>query len=164
MMQRTPIHHDTFAAVTLQSETFTGLVMLVRRIRASGKLAVTLKLSWMAIASLFVLATSTWMSAMTGYTFKVTLYVRDQNDNLAKASIFKPLVYIVHDGERLSEDLGNEAEITSVWGSSDDVPPWLDEDGSYWCYSETYEFNQTNLTFSSSTPSESCKWLWAVSK
>jgi hypothetical protein len=171
MMQTTPIHHDTFAAITLRNETFTGFWMLVRKLRGSGKLSVTLRLSWMAVASLFVLGTSTWMSAMTGYTFKVSLYIRDQNDNLAKGSIFRPVVYIVHDGERLSKDLGNEAMITAPWSSGDEDSPRLEYPGSYGCYAGTYEFTQTNLTFTrpyydsfTDASWNSCKWLWAISK
>lgn len=54
-----------------------------------------------------MLLSRTWLSAVTGYTTDITSFVRDKDGNLLSASIFRPVVYTVHDGERLGENHKN---------------------------------------------------------
>ena len=58
----------------------------------------------MLLTMIFALAFPTLASAMTGYTGAVEAYVRDhQNSNYIRFDEFQPVLYIVHDGDRIGQ-------------------------------------------------------------
>lgn len=53
------------------------------------------------LSALFVLLMPTWLSAMKGYTADIEGFVADTNNNLVPAEDFLPVIYTIHDGDRL---------------------------------------------------------------
>lgn len=51
----------------------------------------------------YILAFPTIASAMTGYTGNVAAFVPDNSGNFVKFESFLPVLYVIHDGDRINK-------------------------------------------------------------
>ncbi|KAK5080944.1 hypothetical protein LTR05_008260 [Lithohypha guttulata] len=155
-MEETPVSHDTFKAITLQNDTIAGLYLLTKDfLRTSGGRA-RVAMFWTILASVFVLALPTWLSAMTGYTPDIQPFVNDTIGNLIPAGEFRPSVYTIHDGHRLGPSYTRDYRVTV---------PWQGSDRYYSNYRNYYEcYTYYDQDFWTSLLTDDCRMLWWVSE
>jgi hypothetical protein len=67
MMEQRPVSYGTFEAITFRNSTFASLWLMTRDYATNGGVRAKAAITWMIMASLYVLAFPTLMSAMTGY-------------------------------------------------------------------------------------------------
>lgn len=161
-MELSSVSHDTFKAVTLQNDTIWGLAILVKDFFKNGGRRAKVAILWTVLAGLFVLMVPTWLSAMTGYTADITPYVEDRSGTLIPATNFNPVIYTIHDAERIGPEFHNRTQIAVPWNP---YGTWLSLSNMYGCNSESRnEKDSQNIIFTSSLVDANCKWLWAVSR
>lgn len=54
---------------------------------------------------------------MTRYTADINAFNQDSNRNLVPAADFVPTIYIIHDRNRLGEDIPKDYRVTVPWPS-----------------------------------------------
>ena len=165
-MESSAVSSETFKAMTLQNDTIFGVLRLMRDfVKASGTRAKVV-MFWTILSALFVLLAPTWLSAMTGYTADIVGFVEDINNNLVPAEDFLPVVYTIHDGDRLGEPYTKDYRVDIPWSSSSSI--YLSTRNTYGCDIEKYAMN---YSYSSATTEyywkdgkkENCALLWRLS-
>jgi hypothetical protein len=179
-MEVSLVDHDTFRAVTLQNDTISGAIKLLKRCYHQESGRAKLATAWMFLAGLFVLSVPTWLSAMTGYVADIVPYVQDQDDRWVNWKVFEPVIYTIHDGGRLGGHFQNDAKVT--------IPVVIGYDGAATISSVRYPYTAClsaslmtqpingKIVFGNSSyyssyfssydsreRSLSCKWMWALS-
>lgn len=101
-MEVQPVTFNTFRTVFLQNES---LILAIPRViqdfaRHRG-LQSRFAMAFIVFTMLFILIFPTLGSAMTGYSGNVEAYVPDSDNNNILFSSFRPLYYVVHDGNRV---------------------------------------------------------------
>ena len=160
-METSSVSYDTFKAITLQNNTITGIVLLIKDFLKTSNKRGQVAIAWTIFAGSFVLLIPTWMSAMTGYTADTQPFVSDKVGRWLPYEGFEPVIYIIHDGARLGREFLNDTKITTAWRS---YTPELDPGNLYDCLTYEASWDDGNIVFQEETLSSSCKWLWAVSK
>lgn len=168
-MEKSIVTHDIFSAVTLQHNTITSVFVLIKNAHKMGGLRARFALVWTIFAASFVLFSSTWLSAMTGYTADIQAYVSDSQNALVAMDHFQPTVYVIHDASRFNNSFQDNHMITVPW----QLPVGSDISPGYSCYELYYDPSTVpkngTIDFSISASqlipqSMDCKWMWAVSK
>lgn len=174
-METSSVSHDTFKAVTVQSGTASGITVLGKDFFKNRTPRAKLAIFWTILAGVFVLVVPTWLSAMTGYTADITAYVSDRDGNLIRAANFRPVIYTIHDAERIGAGFQNNTQISVPW---DSTGIQLEYDASYGCFpldsisaddAQNVNFSIPSSTiYTSGSPTSSdwhdCRLLWAVSR
>lgn len=164
-IQSTAIPHNTFRAITLQNNTVYRLLMLIRnfpRIIKRHATSTTLQIAQIILLASFVLMILTQLSAITDYVSELRPYTTLLNDTrvpLEKA--FRPVIYTIHDGTRLSKPFTNTTYVLLV---QDD--PRLDTNNNYYnCRSVSKNNNRTITTdYKNLTDITGCRLIQAVSR
>lgn len=165
-METSPVHHDTFQAITLRNNTIWGTILLIKTCLKSNSPRARLTIAWIILASLFVLLVPTWLSAMTGYTADISPFVEDQNGRLVKWDDFKPVIYTICDGARLQNGFNDDARLTlPLVGSVDTMDPKQRLGMDLWtiCGSLPELRADGRLEFGDYDQTNECKWIWAIS-
>lgn len=115
IMETKSVSHDTFRAVTLQNDTFIGLLLLLKDFLRTRGTRAKFAMSWVILAGSFVLSIPTWLSAMAGYTADIQPFVNDANKNLKPAAGFQPVIYTIHDGDRLGPPYTRDYRVSIPW-------------------------------------------------
>jgi hypothetical protein len=104
-MEVAPITFRSFRAVFLESgPSLVSISRLFRDFVFRKGFHSKIAAAFMLATMIFALAFPTLASAMTGYTSVVEAFVRvQQNANYIRFSEFRPVVYIIHDGDRIHE-------------------------------------------------------------
>lgn len=163
-METTSVPHDTFKAITLQNDTFWGVLMLIRNFHRTGGRRAKGMMAWIITAACFVLLVPTWLSAMTGYVADIQPFVADSDNGMLPLSRYTPVIYTIHNGELLA-GLKADARIDVPWG--EDYTGQLDSSNTYDCYTSSYynanfSVELDRLVFPHPIDIK-CKWLWSVS-
>jgi len=107
-MESAPVTYSSFRAIFLESgPSVYSIGRLIRDFVARKGLQSKLAMIFVVISMIYILLFPTLASAMTGYTGFVKAYVPDyQDENYIRFDQFKPLVYVIRDGQRvgLTED------------------------------------------------------------
>lgn len=160
-MEEASVSHNTFKAITLQQNSFTGFTLLTRDFLTTAGVRAKFIVAWVILAGLFVLALPTWLAAMTGYTADLAPYLNSTGDLVALSSPkFRPLIYTIHDGDRLGQPYTKEYQVLIHTNLSR-----FEFDGSnrYAC-TPTFEDVDRNIwEYSASEPSLDCAMMWLVS-
>lgn len=67
-MERSAVSFGTFESITLRDSSLYSLVTLISDFRSNAGLRAKLSMSWIILASTYVLGFPTLMSAMSGYS------------------------------------------------------------------------------------------------
>lgn len=175
-MEESSVSHNTFRAVSLQSNSVIGTAVLTMDFFKTRGRRAKVAMFWTILAGTFVLLTPTWLSAMTGYTTDIQAFVLDKDENLIPASKFRPVIYIIHDGARLGDGRQNDTLFAVPWSPT--ASQFRYGYNVFECASGVARFNQTGdglIEFYSSTVSPNyylqgtdfgieCKWMWSISK
>lgn len=170
-MENSDVSHGTFSAITLQHNTISSLLILARDFFKTSGLRAKLVMAWIIFAASFVLFSSTWLSAMTGYTADIVPYVLDNQNTFVPVGNFKPVIYTIVDASRFDNGFKDNHHITAPW--VDATEPYLTPGyGCGYLFYEDYSPGEGSINFTASDyPSYhpgvedlDCKWMWAVSK
>lgn len=147
IMETCAVPRDTFKAISLQHNTLSGSVTLISTMFRNQNRRARYSIILMVLCGFFVLAFPTWLSAMTGYTAELAAFVSTEGGNLSpfNASTFLPLIYTIHDADRLGEGYTKDLHVTATWDY-----PYLDATNTYDC--PTMQLN-----------GPPCDLLWLVS-
>jgi hypothetical protein len=115
LMECNPVSYGTFKAITLQNGSMSALYILSRDCLSNQGLRAKATVVWMVVSGAFAIAFPTFVSAMTGYSSNIQAFVTI-GSNLVPYSDFRPVRYIIHDGERVG--LSADYIVTGVPGSS----------------------------------------------
>ena len=110
-METSQVPYHTFAAFAFELGTICGVLMLVRDYVSNRGLRAKFMILWVLIASSYIIAFPTLLSAMTGYTSVLKPYVEDKNQNLVPWGKYTPITWIIEDGERIP-GLGSRTLVT----------------------------------------------------
>lgn len=163
-MQTTAVPHDTFRAITLQSDTAYGLLMLVKnfpRISERHGRSTMVWMIWVVFSASFVLLIPTWLSAMTGYVSDLKPYATLADDTrVPLETTFRPVIYTIEDGGRLGRPFTDNTYVLASWreaGVDTNV-------NTYSCPYPSSNKNGTITVRGNLTDVTGCQLLWAVSK
>lgn len=169
-METSPISQDTFKAVTLLNNSGWGILMMLKDFSKNKSVRARFVIFWMLLSGAFILILPTWVSAMTGYTADAQAFVNETSGNMSPMKDFHPIVYTIHDGERIGKT--NDFQVTVPWDSDG---PVLDD----WGYSKSSDgadyggifgcrLKEVNATgtyqVDFTTTGEECVWMWRVSQ
>jgi hypothetical protein len=103
-MEVAPVTYSSFRAVFLESgPSITSIARLFRDFAFRKGFQSKIAAAFMLTTMIFALAFPTFASAMTGYTGAVEAFVRDQqNPNYIRFNEFRPVRYIIYDGDRIN--------------------------------------------------------------
>jgi hypothetical protein len=94
---------STFSAIFLRKEpTVTSLYRMSRDFTTRQRLRSKIAMIFMLVTMGYILAFPTIASAMTGYNGNVAAFVPDSSGNLVKFESFQPVLYVIHDGDRIN--------------------------------------------------------------
>jgi hypothetical protein len=79
-----------------------SLYCLLREPFLRRGLASKLALLFMILSITFMMAFPTFISAMTGYQQNVEAYVRDVDKDFISFGKFSPVLWVIHDGDRVN--------------------------------------------------------------
>lgn len=116
-MEGCPVPYHTFAAFAFEPGTAAGMFMLAKNFASNRSIRSRMTVSWVLIATLYIVAFPTLSSAMTGYTSVMESYVEDKSVNLVPVSSYKQVDYIIEDGDRIP---GFERRTPVVYGTGSD--------------------------------------------
>lgn len=101
-MEVQPVTFNTFRIVFLQNESLVlAIPRIIRDFARRRGLQSKFAMTFIVMTMLFILIFPTLGSAMTGYSGNVEAYVPDTSNNNIPFSSFRPLYYIIHDGDRV---------------------------------------------------------------
>ncbi|KAI0181064.1 hypothetical protein GGR52DRAFT_522730 [Hypoxylon sp. FL1284] len=106
-MEHAPVTYTVFFIIFLQDEpSVSSIFRVAKTFMFRRRLKSGISMIFIIFTMLFLLGWPTFSGAMTGYTAVVNSYVRDYDGNYISFSQFRPLAYIIHDGQRvnLTED------------------------------------------------------------
>lgn len=111
-MEVQPVTFSTFRTIFLQNESLIlAIPRIIRDFARRRGLQSRFAMTFIVLTMLFVLIVPTLGSAMTGYSGNVEAYVPDSNNNNIPFSSFRPLYYVIHDGNRVG--LTEDYEVTA---------------------------------------------------
>ena len=100
-MDTKPVTYDTFWEFFMREEAaFIDVVRIVRDFSTRQGLRSRAAMVFIVASMIFVLAFPTLASAMTGYTQNSVAFV-NETTGLSPFSKYRPVLYVVHDGERI---------------------------------------------------------------
>ncbi|KAK4444532.1 hypothetical protein QBC34DRAFT_474791 [Podospora aff. communis PSN243] len=102
-MHRHPVTYSTFWTAFMDGQPSMYSTLHLMRDGAFGGVGQSrASMAFFAIAMPFVLAFPTMASTMTGYRAKAGAFVTDSKNNLMAVDSFVPVLYAVHDGQRIN--------------------------------------------------------------
>jgi hypothetical protein len=102
-METTPVTFRTYRTVFFQDQSpIFAIPRMVRDFSSRRRLHSKLAMVFMVSTMVFVWVFPTIGSAMTGYQGKVKAFVNGTDGNLIPFSAMRPLLYIIHDGDRIN--------------------------------------------------------------
>lgn len=113
-------HHSipigTFEAITLQDSTVKALSKQIGNFLTIKDWRHQLRLSWIILSTLFVVAFPTLAGAMTGYAPVTDPFVQGPDGQLVPFASYLQVFYIVHDADRLG--IASPLVLTNVPGDN----------------------------------------------
>ena len=103
-MEQVSVPIGTFEAITLQDSTFTAIYKQLRDILSIRSWRNQLRILWVILSTLFIVAFPSLASAMTGYAPVTSAFVQAPDGQLVPFTSCLPIRYIVHDADRLGLD------------------------------------------------------------
>ncbi|KAF2728109.1 hypothetical protein EJ04DRAFT_504600 [Polyplosphaeria fusca] len=123
-----PVTFSTFSAIFLHHEpTVMSLYRMSRDFATRQRLRSKIAMVFMLVTTGYILAFPTIASAMTGYNGNVAAFVPDSSGNFVKFESFQPVLYIIHDGDRINKT--NDSAVTP--SASGRYQPYLTHDSIY---------------------------------
>ena len=102
-MVSSPITYRTYWAIYINKEpSFTSIPRIVVDFAKRRGLPSKIAMTFMILTMVFVLAFPTLASAMTGYNANSGSFVVGYSGSLIPYSEFVPIVYVIHDGNRIN--------------------------------------------------------------
>jgi hypothetical protein len=102
-MHRHPVTYSTFWTAFMDDQpSIYSTLRLMRDGALRGVGQSKAAMAFFAAAMLFVLAFPTMASTMTGYRANTGAFVTDNKNNLMAVDSFVPVLYVVHDGQRIN--------------------------------------------------------------
>ncbi|OAG01816.1 uncharacterized protein CC84DRAFT_1167962 [Paraphaeosphaeria sporulosa] len=99
-----PVTFNTFSAIFLHNEpTIMSLFRISRDFTTRQRLRSKIAMIFMLVTMGYILAFPTIASAMTGYNGNVAAFVPDSSGNFVKFESFQPVLYVIHDGDRINK-------------------------------------------------------------
>lgn len=160
-MENTAVSHDTFKAVTLQNDTISGVLILSKDFFRTGGARARWAMLWTILAGLFVLAIPTWSSAMTGYTADISAFVEDNNRNLVPSEDYRPVIYTIHDGDRLGEPYTKDYQVVLPWYNDEVSMDWSNTYDCTYAYFSSYGTDKYSWRELSNV---NCTLMWRLSE
>ena len=150
--------YQTFQAVVFREISLTSTWKLCANIRKNMRARDITAMSWMAIATGYVVAFPTWLSAMTGYTSTVRPYIETHSGSQVAWENRRAL-YQIHDGERINrtKDYIVGADGLGYAGYYDDG------DNLIWDCADAFSFDDEGSTAIWYDAPPSCAFAWNVS-
>jgi hypothetical protein len=116
-MEVQPVTFNTFRIIFLQNESLIlAIPRIIRDFSRRRGLHSRFAMAFIILTMVFILIFPTLGSAMTGYSGNVEAYVPDANGNNILFSSFRPLYYVIHDGNRIGLSENNEVLAASEDG------------------------------------------------
>lgn len=98
-------HHSvplgTFEAIALQDSTFFALYKQIRNFFSIKGWRHQLRVLWIILSTLFIVAFPTLVGAMTGYAPVTDPFVEGKDGQLVPLTSYRQVRYIVHDADRV---------------------------------------------------------------
>jgi hypothetical protein len=111
-MEEQSIPLRTFEAVALQDSTFVAFYKQTSTFLSMRNWRHKLRIFWIILSTVFIVAFPTLASAMTGYAPLTDPFVRGQGGQLVPLSSYLDVIYIIHDAERLG--LASSLVLTNI--------------------------------------------------
>ncbi|KAK5937627.1 hypothetical protein PMZ80_010247 [Knufia obscura] len=163
-MESSLVSVETFKAMTLQNDTFYGVLKMMRYFQQNGGKRAKVAMFWTILSALFVLLMPTWLSAMTGYVAAIEGFVQDSSDNLVPFEEFRPVIYTIHDGDRLGEGYTKDYRVAIPWVNYEDNYYVLSDYYGCWsALSRTYNDSAEPVKWKDDADA-SCTLLWRLSE
>ncbi|XPS95522.1 hypothetical protein M3J09_004810 [Ascochyta lentis] len=119
-MEIRPVTFNTYRTIFLQNESLIlAIPRIIRDFSRRRGLHSKFAMVFIVLTMLFVLIFPTLGSAMTGYSGNVEAYVPDIAGNNILFSSFRPLYYVIHDGNRVN--LTDDYEVLASEEAGDPV-------------------------------------------
>ncbi|KAI1800065.1 hypothetical protein F4811DRAFT_54842 [Daldinia bambusicola] len=121
-MEFAPVTFTVFSYIFLQDEpSFFSTIGMARAFIFNRGLKSKLAMVFIILSMLFIIAWPTVAGAMTGYTTTNDAFVPDTSNNYISILSFQPVLYVIHDGERVN--LSNNTYVASPsdgsgWGKN----------------------------------------------
>lgn len=115
-MEQVSVPIETFEAVTLQDSSFVAFYKQLHSFLAVRGWRHQLRIAWIILSTLFIVAFPTLASAMTGYAPLTDAFLRAQDELLIPFTSYRQIHYIVHDADRIGLD--KPLVLTNVPGDS----------------------------------------------
>jgi hypothetical protein len=115
-LERTSVPVRTFEAVALQDPSINTLFKQIGDFLSIKGGAHRLRILWMILSTIFVVAFSTLAGAMTGYAPVTDPFLHGQDGQLVPFDSYLNVIYIVHDADRVG--LENPLILTNIPGSA----------------------------------------------
>lgn len=97
-----PVTYDTFWTFFMSKEiSFTTLYGVICDFVAGKSLKSKVHRTLIIFIMLFVMAWPTLASAMTGYDTTTSAFVKTRDGRLVPFAYFMPILYMIHDGQRV---------------------------------------------------------------
>lgn len=100
-MEGSPVSYHTFAALAFEPGTITGVIMLAKDFASNRTFRSKMVVSWVLMATLYIVAFPTLLSAMTGYTSVMGVYLEDHSQNLVPWKLYRKFWWIIEDADRI---------------------------------------------------------------
>lgn len=113
-MEGSQVSYHTFAAFAFEPGTVTGMFMLAKDFASNRSLRSKMIVSWVLVATLYIVAFPTLSSAMTGYTSIVAAYLEDKSQNQVRWELFRRVYYIIEDADRIDPSFKRNTQVFST--------------------------------------------------
>ncbi len=111
-MEHQAIPMKTFEAITLQDSTLLAFYKQSRNFFSITSWRHQLRILWIILSTLFIVAFPTLVSAMTGYAPVTDAFLKGEDGQLVPMMHYRSVIYIVHDADRV--DLKSPLILTNV--------------------------------------------------
>lgn len=137
-MEHQAIPIRTFEAITLQDSTLLAFYKQLRNFFSIRSWRHQLRILWIILSTLFVVAFPTLVSAMTGYAPVTEAFLKDRDGQLVPLMSYRSVIYIVHDADRV--DLKSPLILTNIPEDPSTRSKWVTLQRSF-----SHSLNPTNM-------------------
>ena len=116
-MEGPQVSYHTFAAFGFQPGTAAGALMLGKNFLSNRSLRSKRIVSWVLIATLYIVAFPTLSSAMTGYTSVMVAYLEDKSQNLVPWESYHAIAGIIEDSDRVDPNFKRPTPVILLAGN-----------------------------------------------
>ena len=121
-MEHQAIPIRTFEAITLQDSTLLAFYKQLRNFFSIRSWRHRLRILWVILSTLFIVAFPTLVNAMTGYAPVTDAFVRGGDGQLVPLMNYRNVIYIIHDADRV--DLKSPLILTDIPEDTSTLGKW----------------------------------------